>query len=117
MNDVTLDQRMLDQLRMLERAGKVGVFRQMVGMFQRSSAEQVAGILAASADGDAERLRVGSHTLKSNAASFGATALSELCRDIEYAAKAGTGRLTPEQAAELRRLQQASSIALDRERP
>lgn len=89
MTTVQIDQSMLDQFRMLERAGKPGVLKQMIGMFLKGSAEQVAAIIAASAAADGEKLRVTSHTLKSNAASFGATALAELCREIEYAAKAG----------------------------
>lgn len=38
---------------------------------------------------DAEKLRLVSHSLKTNSAQFGATALFELCRDIEAQAKDG----------------------------
>jgi len=40
--------------------------------------------------GATEEVRRAAHTLKSNAASFGATALAELCRSLEAQARAGT---------------------------
>jgi CheY-like chemotaxis protein len=39
--------------------------------------------------GDADGLRRAAHTLKSNAATFGAAALEELCRDLEAIGEAG----------------------------
>jgi HPt (histidine-containing phosphotransfer) domain-containing protein len=39
--------------------------------------------------GEADALRRHAHTLKSNAASFGATELSELCAALEARARAG----------------------------
>jgi PAS domain S-box-containing protein len=39
---------------------------------------------------DVDEIRRGAHTLKANAAMFGATALADLCRELEAAAKAGT---------------------------
>jgi len=41
------------------------------------------------ADQDADKLRLVSHSLKTNSAQFGATALFELCRDVELQAKEG----------------------------
>jgi len=116
-SDVTvqLDQRMLDQFRMLERAGRPGMLAQMVGMFLRGSADQIAAIVAASKAGDAEKLRVTSHTMKSNAASFGATALADACRDIEYAARNGRATLAPATIAALSDLHQRTCEALQRE--
>ncbi len=113
--NIQLDQRMLDQFRMLERAGRPGMLAQMVGMFLRGSTDQIAAIVAASKVGDAEKLRVTSHTMKSNAASFGATALADVCRDIEYAARNGRGTLTPQAIADLSTLHQCTCEALQRE--
>jgi HPt (histidine-containing phosphotransfer) domain-containing protein len=112
---IELDQRMLDQFRLLERSGRPGMLAQMIGMFVRNSADQIAAIAAASDAGDVEKLRVTSHTLKSTAASFGATALSEACRNIEHAAKAGTATLAAEQIAALIELHRLSCAALQRE--
>jgi HPt (histidine-containing phosphotransfer) domain-containing protein len=39
---------------------------------------------------DAAGLRIAGHSLKSNFADFGALALSELCKQLEALAKAGT---------------------------
>jgi HPt (histidine-containing phosphotransfer) domain-containing protein len=40
--------------------------------------------------GDADGLRRAAHTLKSNAATFGAAALAELCQELEAIGEAGT---------------------------
>lgn len=113
--NVQLDQRMLDQFRMLESAGRPGMLAQMIGMFLRGSADQIAAIVAAGKAGDAEKLRVTSHTMKSNAASFGATALADACKDIEYAARNGRGILASEDIANLSALHQRTCEALQRE--
>ena len=46
---------------------------------------------AASADGDREQLRRVAHTLKSNAATFGAERLALACEELERAARNGEG--------------------------
>ena len=54
-----------EQFRVLERSGRPGALAQMVRMFLSGSATQVAAIEAASAAGDAEKLRVtGAKTAK-----------------------------------------------------
>lgn len=115
MSDVVINQAMLDQFRMLERAGKPGILAQMIGMFVKGSGDQIAALLAASDAGDVEKLRVTSHTLKSNAASFGASDLADLCRDIETDARMGVGRLDPDRRMRLLGLHAASCAALQRE--
>ncbi|MBK6435363.1 MAG: Hpt domain-containing protein [Rhodanobacteraceae bacterium] len=115
MSDVVINQAMLDQLRMLERAGKSGIFAQMIGMFVKGSGDQIAAVLAASDAGDTEKLRVASHTLKSNAASFGADDLAALCRDIETDARTGVGSLHPDRRMRLIDVHAASCAALQRE--
>jgi HPt (histidine-containing phosphotransfer) domain-containing protein len=51
---------------------------------------QLAAMRDAVAAGDAAALARAAHTLKSTAASFGATALTERCRALEAAAREGT---------------------------
>jgi len=46
-------------------------------------------LLAALRGPDADEVRRAAHTLKSNGATFGATRLSELCRELELLAKTG----------------------------
>jgi HPt (histidine-containing phosphotransfer) domain-containing protein len=46
-------------------------------------------LLAALHGSDVEEVRRAAHTLKSNGATFGATRLSELCRELELLARSG----------------------------
>ena len=64
-------------------------FGGLVKSFLDGGASLVAAIASAAGTGDVEALRRGAHTLKSNAASFGATELSELCAQLETDARAG----------------------------
>ena len=50
---------------------------------------QLAELRAASSEGDAERLHRIAHTLKSNAATFGAEGLASACLELEQSARAG----------------------------
>jgi HPt (histidine-containing phosphotransfer) domain-containing protein len=50
----------------------------------------VSTVRRAVADGDAADLRRAAHTLKSNAATFGADTLAELCRKLEDMAESRT---------------------------
>jgi PAS domain S-box-containing protein len=69
---------------------------------------QAATMAEAMDRGEAEDLRREAHALKANAATFGAAQLTELCRELEAAAKAGTLDRGPELlarvAAELQRV-------------
>ncbi len=112
--EVHIEQTMLAQLWMVERAGKPGFVAQMIERFMQGSAEQIASMLAASDAGDAEKLRVLSHTLKSNAGSFGAVDLSVLCKDIEADARAGIATLDPDRKERLSALHAATCTALRR---
>jgi HPt (histidine-containing phosphotransfer) domain-containing protein len=58
---------------------------------------QLAALPTASSEGDAELVHRIAHTLKSNAATFGAEALASACRELEQSARAGE----PAQAREL----------------
>jgi CheY-like chemotaxis protein/HPt (histidine-containing phosphotransfer) domain-containing protein len=52
--------------------------------------KQIATLSTASARGETDDVRREAHTLKSNAASFGALRLAELCRELEAGVKTGT---------------------------
>ena len=56
-------------------------------------------LLAALHGADADHVRRAAHTLKSNAATFGATRLASLCLDLETQARAGDAPASPELAA------------------
>jgi CheY-like chemotaxis protein len=68
----------------------------VVDTFLATAPATVAGLRESYDRGDAEGLRRGAHTLKSNAATFRAHALAELCRDLESLAKDGRLAETPE---------------------
>lgn len=55
----------------------------------------VAEMQVAAAAGDAATLRRTAHTLKSNCRTFGATALADVCQDIEARAAAGEVEAVP----------------------
>jgi signal transduction histidine kinase/CheY-like chemotaxis protein len=61
----------------------------LVTSFLDNGAVLIARMAEASGAGDAEALRRHAHTLKSNAASFGATELAEHCAALESQARAG----------------------------
>ena len=58
-------------------------------MFLGSAPDRVAALRAAVERGESDEVRREAHTLKSNAATFGAIPLAGLCGDLEAAAKAG----------------------------
>jgi len=84
----TLDAAAVDQL--LETAGGDGAF---VADLLDTFADQAPGLLEELRDGlssgDRDGVRRAAHTLKSNAATFGATDLSALCASLERLAQAG----------------------------
>jgi CheY-like chemotaxis protein/HPt (histidine-containing phosphotransfer) domain-containing protein len=64
--------------------------RALVDAFRSNAPELLSSIRRGVADGDQEAVRVAAHTLKSNAAMFGASELTQLAREIEASASAGT---------------------------
>jgi HPt (histidine-containing phosphotransfer) domain-containing protein len=84
----TLDQAALDNL--LESVGGDREFLgELMDTFFEDTAGQLAAIQQALATGDAEALRRAAHSLKSNSLNFGATALAELCKELEERGKTG----------------------------
>jgi CheY-like chemotaxis protein len=61
----------------------------LVASFLDNGAVLIAGMAEAAGAGDADVLRRHAHTLKSNAASFGATELAQHCAALEARARAG----------------------------
>ena len=64
-------------------------FGRLVTSFLDNGASLLAQLAGAAATGDADLLRRSAHTLKSNAASFGATELADLCATLETQARSG----------------------------
>jgi CheY-like chemotaxis protein/HPt (histidine-containing phosphotransfer) domain-containing protein len=83
-----LDPAALERLR--EAAGgDAGFLKEMFATFLADATGLLAQMHQSLEGGDAATLRLAAHTLKSNSANFGATVLSDLCRDLEMMAKIG----------------------------
>ena len=82
-----LDTVALDRLRSIAPDDKS--FERLVASFLANGASLLAQIADAARSGDVDVLRRSTHTLKSNAASFGATHLCELCAELESQARRG----------------------------
>jgi HPt (histidine-containing phosphotransfer) domain-containing protein len=85
-----LDQSALQAL--LANVGDADFVRELADSFLAQAPGQVVELRRAAEQGQAAELRRLAHTLKSNAATFGATGLAESCRALEHAADgAGDG--------------------------
>jgi CheY-like chemotaxis protein/HPt (histidine-containing phosphotransfer) domain-containing protein len=67
--------------------GDPGLVEELIATFLDGSPELVATLRNSLVQGNAEELRRAAHTLKSNAQTFGAAALTALCRELEATAK------------------------------
>src|SRR5262245_3435446 len=77
--------------RLLEMTGGDREFlAELIETYVEDGGAQLANLRTAVATGDAEAAVRPAHSLKSNSASMGAEALSELCRSLETDARAGT---------------------------
>jgi PAS domain S-box-containing protein len=70
-------------------AGDTDFMRELIAMFLGDSPRQLSALREAVEQGDAVTAHRCAHTLKSTAATFGATELSSLCQQLEADAKAG----------------------------
>jgi PAS domain S-box-containing protein len=84
-----LDPAALERLREMS-GGDVAFLEEVFEVFLADAPGMLAEMRQALAQGDAPTLRRAAHSLKSNAADFGAKRLSELCRELEMMGKAGT---------------------------
>jgi HPt (histidine-containing phosphotransfer) domain-containing protein len=100
---VTLDRAALAELRELI-GGDPAFLAEMIDTFLDDGSKLMAEIETARATGDAVALRRAAHTLKSNCRNFGASALADLCQEIEERAATrnldGVASLTARAVAE-----------------
>jgi PAS domain S-box-containing protein len=84
-----LDREVIDRLvASLGEHGREGVI-ELIDVFLDRAPDQVADLRSVLDRNDVDEVRRGAHTLKSNAATFGAQRLEELCRELEASAKVG----------------------------
>jgi CheY-like chemotaxis protein len=103
-----LDPRALDDLVAM---GGTALRDQVIEAFAAEAAPLRTTLADAVRDGDVDRLRRAAHTLKSNGATLGATAFTELCRELEQRAREGrldgAATLVERIGAELARVERA----------
>ena len=90
---------------------------EMIDAYFDDTASLLAGMREALAAGDAEALRRAAHTLKSNSATFGAMALSALCRELEEHGKHGAIEGADELVAQIEAAYEQVEPALRSARP
>ena len=83
-----LDKVALERLREMV-GGDPEILTELIDTFLEDGPHLLADMRQAVEKGDAGGLRLAAHGLKSNSADFGATVLSELCRELEMMGKAG----------------------------
>ena len=83
-----IDRKALDALRALQRPGRPDLLTRIIDQFDVDAPRLIEGMHAAVAAGDADALKLASHTLKSSSANVGAHGLSARCREIEQLARA-----------------------------
>jgi HPt (histidine-containing phosphotransfer) domain-containing protein len=83
-----LDPAALENLREMA-GGDTEFLMDLIDTFLTDAPQMLMDMRQALADGNAALLRRSAHSLKSNSAEFGATALSALCRELEELAQAG----------------------------
>lgn len=77
--------------RLEETVGDREFVAELIGDFLAALPAQLAALREACAEGDLQQLHRGAHTLKSNAATFGAEDFALACRELERVAGAGEG--------------------------
>ena len=100
-----------------ETVGDREFVAELIGDFLDGLPAQLAALREASSNGDEEHLHRVAHTLKSNAATFGAAGLAEACRELEQAARGAeppeTRELVARVEAEAARAEPALAAARD----
>jgi CheY-like chemotaxis protein/HPt (histidine-containing phosphotransfer) domain-containing protein len=76
--------------RLVESMGDAGFVAELLDTFSTDASGMLDGIDEAIGAGDGETVHRIAHTMKSNAATFGASSLSEACREMEIAAREGS---------------------------
>jgi GAF domain-containing protein/CheY-like chemotaxis protein len=110
-NDGPIDARVL--MRLAEgTGGDAGFVSELIEQFVADTPALIVAARDGLARGDAQEVRRAAHTLKSNAATFGAHGLAERSRALEEAAKNGALEDGPERVDELARQLEIVSEAL-----
>jgi signal transduction histidine kinase/CheY-like chemotaxis protein/HPt (histidine-containing phosphotransfer) domain-containing protein len=88
-DDEVLDVNALTRLQEM-MGGDAAILEELVDGFFQDAPQLLADMREGVAAGNASPVQLAAHSLKSNAADFGATRLRDLCRELEMAAKGGS---------------------------
>ena len=86
---ILIDPAALDALAALQRPGKPDLTARVLGLFRAESPSSITAMEDGVAENDLEAVRIAAHTLKSSSAYVGARELSDICAQIERAAREG----------------------------
>jgi len=84
-----LDAEALDRVRQMQREGQPDILTRLIDVYLSSSKDLIENLEKALADGDVSGIELNAHTLKSSSANLGAMTFSQLCGELEEAARAG----------------------------
>ena len=84
-----LDPRTMAGIRAMRRPGAPDLYAKVAGIYVSNSSMLVGTIRTAVVEDDKAALLRAAHALKSSSANVGATALAEMCREVEVAANGG----------------------------
>lgn len=79
----SLDSSALDNIRKLQREGSPNILAKIINLYLKNAPPMLEKLQEATATGNAELLRGTAHSLKSSSANLGATAVTDLCRELE----------------------------------
>jgi HPt (histidine-containing phosphotransfer) domain-containing protein len=95
-----LDRNALEAIRALQSDAAPDLLARVIHLYLESAPDLIARLRTGLEASDYNAVRVAAHTLKSSSANLGATALAELCKQLELAARAGIiGPGTPDAQA------------------
>ncbi len=113
--EAQLDRGALQRIEALQREGTPDIVVKVLDMYLENSPKLVNDIEQAVQRHDVVALHLAAHTLKSSSATLGATALAELCKELEALGRKGGQQRAGEQVAALRREYEAVCTALQAE--
>jgi signal transduction histidine kinase/DNA-binding response OmpR family regulator len=82
-NVAALDQKILNDIRALQKDGKEEILPRIVDMYLKNSPKLLEKLQEAASTGNNDLLRNSAHSLKSASANLGATRLAQLCGELE----------------------------------
>ncbi|MFK7997630.1 MAG: Hpt domain-containing protein [Granulosicoccus sp.] len=109
----TIDPHALKMISSLQSPGKPDLLVRVISVFKSESPKAIASMQQGLESSDFSAVRNAAHTLKSSSAYVGAKAFSELCRDLETAARENNYTACVVLAYELEDMFDACCLELD----